>query len=195
MRASLFAKLAAVLTVLGLFVAMAGPAGAMRPEKIYVDESFDENICGIDVHTTLSGFVTLHIQAYVIQGDDEDDNDFWIGVINRHLILTHTNADGVTLTNTIRDTVQEGDLVDLGDGYWLYTYAVAGQPERLRSGNQNVLVDVGKINFETVLYFGDLETSEDDEFISETITSIGGPHPDAESDFGLFCEVFTEIMG
>ena len=195
MHTSLIAKFAAVLTVIGLFVAMAGPAGAIKPEKITINEAFDENVCGIDVHMTVTGFEILHIQDYVIQGNDADDNDFWIGVINQHLTITYTNAAGVTLTNTVRNTIQEGDLVDIGDGNWLYSYSVNGQPLRLQSGNQNVLVDVGAISFEVIFHFGDLETDADDEFVSETITSISGPHPQAESEWELFCEVFTDLLG
>ena len=57
------------------------------------------------------------------------------------------------------------------------------------------MMDMGRISFEDVIYFGDLETFEDDAFISSTVTSISGPHPNAESEFELFCEVFTDILG
>ena len=195
MRLTLFGRIGGVIAVIGFLAAMASPVSALKPEKVLIDESFDEVVCGIPVHTTVQGHLIFHIQDYVIQGDDEDDNDFWIGVIQVHLIFTDTNADGVTLTNHVRQTVQEGALVDNGDGTWTYTFAVIGHPSKLRLGNETVIMDRGRITFEEVIYFGDLESIEDDEFISSVITSISGPHPEAESDFELFCEVFTEIMG
>jgi hypothetical protein len=49
--------------------------------------------------------------------------------------------------------------------------------------------------FATVLDYNDTPTDvEDDEFISQTIESISGPHPDLESDFELFCEVVVPAL-
>ena len=49
---------------------MASPATAGKPEKVIIHEAFDEELCGIPVHTTVDGFFMLHIQDYVIQADD-----------------------------------------------------------------------------------------------------------------------------
>jgi hypothetical protein len=196
MRGTLIVRLSALLVVLGLIAAMANPASAARPEKI--DQTagpFPDEVCGIPVTTTITGFTILHIQDVIIPSAGEGSDDFWIGVIQDHLTFTNTNADGVTLTNTVRQTNQEGDFVDNGDGTWTYTFTVHGLPLKLRSGNQIVLMDVGSISFEDVFYLGDLSTTADNEFISQVVTGISGPHPQAESDFELFCEVFTDIMG
>ena len=197
MRGTLIVRMFAVLAVLGLVASMAGPASAARPEKIdqTTSEPFPEEICGIPVTTTVTGFTILHIQDVIIPSTGEDSNDAWIGVIQDHLNVTWTNADGVTLTNTIRQTNQEGDFVDNGDGTWTYTFTIHGQPLKLRSGNQIVIMDVGSISFEAVFYLGDLSTTADDEFLGQVVTGITGPHPQAESDFELFCQLFTDIMG
>jgi hypothetical protein len=55
------------------------------------------------------------------------------------------------------------------------------------------LKDVGRIVFSTVLdYNGTPTDADDDVFVSQEILSISGPHPDAESDFTLFCETVVE---
>jgi hypothetical protein len=68
-------------------------------------------------------------------------------------------------------------------------------PYRLRSGNQVVLVEAGRMTFVAVIFLGDLSTQADDEILSFTTTSVSGPHPLAESDFAIFCDVFTRTMG
>ena len=72
MLGTLFCRLAALLTILGLLATMAAPVSAGKPEKITVHDEFDEELCGIPVHTTVDGFFMLHIQDYVIQADDPD---------------------------------------------------------------------------------------------------------------------------
>jgi hypothetical protein len=51
---------------------------------------------------------------------------------------------------------------------------------------------VGQLNT-CLIAFAD--TFEGDEFISSEIVLVKGPHPEAESDFALFCEVVTEALG
>ena len=196
MRGTLLIRLSALLAVLGLIAAMANPVAAAKPEKVNQTAGpFPDEVCGIPVTTTVNGFSIFHIQHVVIPSTGVGSDDFWIGVIQDHLTFTHTNAAGVTVTNTVHQTRQEGAIVDNGDGTWTYTYTVNGQPMRLRSGNKTVLMDVGSISFSDVIYLGDLSTDADDYFVGSRITDINGPHPEAESDFTLFCQIFTGIMG
>jgi|SwirhisoilCB2_FD_contig_41_20972613_length_821_multi_4_in_0_out_0_1 hypothetical protein len=192
----LLVRLSILFAVIGLVAGMAGPVSAGKPEKVPVHEEFDEELCGIPVHTTVDGFFIFHIQDYVIKADDPAvQDDFWTGVIQTHFNVTYTNAAGVTMFQMERNTTQEDPLIDNGDGTWTYNYTVNGQPLRLKSGNETVLVDVGRISYSVVFNLGDLSTQADDFFISEEITHVVGPHPLAESDFALFCEVVTRIMG
>jgi hypothetical protein len=196
MRGTVLVRLSALLAVLGLIVAMANPAAAARPEKI--DQTagpFPDQVCGIPVMTTVSGFTILHIQDVVIPSTGEGSDDFWIGVIQDHLIVTWTNADGDSLTNFIQQTRQEDAVVNNGDGTWTYTYTIIGRPEVLKLGKKSVVVDVGTISFSDTLYLGDLSTTADNSFISSEITGITGPHPEAESDFVLFCQIATAVLG
>ena len=196
MLRTLFSRLAVVLTVLGLLGAMAMPASAGRPEKIDIYEEFDEVLCGIPVHDIIEGTVILHIQDYTIQADDPTvEDDFWIGVIQQHFKVTYTNAAGVSLFQFERNTLQEDSIVDNGDGTWTYTYTLIGQQIMLKGGNGTVLVDVGRTSYSFLLYFGDLSTQADNSFISADVTQVVGPHPIHDSDFALFCEAVTDILG
>ena len=196
MRTSLFARFSAVLTVLGLLLVMASPVSAGKPEKIVIDESFDEELCGIPVRTTVDGFFILHIQDYIIQADDPTvQDDFWIGVVQTHFNVTYTNTAGVTMLQTERNTLQEDSIVDNGDGTWTYTFSVSGAPLRLKAGKGTMLLDAGRISVSIVLHLGDLSTQADNSFVSEEITRVSGPHPIAESDFARFCEFVTDVLG
>ena len=55
--------------------------------------------------------------------------------------------------------------------------------------------DVGRIVLATVIdYNGTPTDTEDDVFISQSIESVSGPHPEAESGFTLFCEVVVPAL-
>jgi hypothetical protein len=43
-------------------------------------------------------------------------------------------------------------------------------------------------------YNGTPTDTEDDVFISQSIESVSGPHPEAESGFTLFCEVVVPAL-
>ena len=193
---SLLVRLFAGLTVFALLGVMASPASAGKPMKITIYEEFDEELCGIPVHDIIEGSVILHIQDYVIQADDPAvQDDFWIGVIQQYFKVTYTNAAGVSLVQFERNTVQEDSLIDNGDGTWTYTYTLIGQQIMLKGDKGTVVVDTGRVSYSLVLYFGDLSTQADNSFVSAEITQVAGPHPIHDSDFALFCETVTDILG
>ena len=69
-----------------------------------------------------------------------------------------------------------------------FTSTFKGLPEKIQTANGPVLLrDAGIITFMDTF---DLDTGE---FISSDVI-IKGPHPEAESDFTLFCEVITEAL-
>ena len=195
MRSTLFTRFAAVLTVLGLLLVMASPVSAGRPQEFIVHDEFEEELCGIPVHTTVDGRITQHIQYWEIEPTTPDADDFFIGVIQVHFDVTWTTADGVVLTTQVRRTIQEGDLVDLGGGYWQFTYTINGIADKIRLGNEILLMEVGSVSIREVIYLGDLSTTDDFEFINFEFTDINGPHPLAEADYDLFCEVVTGAIG
>jgi hypothetical protein len=103
--------------------------------------------------------------------------------------ITFTNPD-TGLSVLLSFAGQTTDTTISGDPEGLHTILTTtkGLPERIQTVNGPVLLrDAGLIVFAV--------TFEGDEFISQETVLIKGPHPEAESDFALFCEVMTEALG
>ena len=80
-------------------------------------------------------------------------------------------------------------LVDEEAGTITFLTSFIGLPEKIQTAKGPVLLrDAGIITFADTF---DLETGE---FISSEITVNKGPHPEADSDFTLFCEVISEAL-
>ena len=92
--------------------------------------------------------------------------------------------------------VRDLSVVDNGDGTITVRTAVTGVPSEVRLSDGTVAFkDVGRVVFVTVLDYNGTPTDvEDDEFISQTIESVSGPHPELESGFTLFCEVVVPAL-
>jgi len=97
-------------------------------------------------------------------------------------------VNGQSLTNSFAG--QLTDIIVSGDPEGVHTDLVTqrGLPEKLKLPHGAVLLrDAGIIAF-TLTFDGD-------EFISQEIVVVKGPHPEADSDFELFCEIATEALG
>jgi hypothetical protein len=80
-------------------------------------------------------------------------------------------------------------IVDEEAGTITFLTSFKGLPEKIQTAQGRVLLrDAGIITFADTF---DLETGE---FISSEITVNKGPHPEADSDFTLFCEVISEAL-
>jgi hypothetical protein len=89
--------------------------------------------------------------------------------------------------NFVRFTDVE-PLIDEEAGTITFTSTFIGLPEKIQTANGPVLLrDAG---FATFVDTFDLETGD---LISSDLI-IKGPHPEADSDFTLFCEVITEAL-
>jgi len=86
-------------------------------------------------------------------------------------------------------------VVDNGDGTITVRTAVTGIPsEVLLSDGTVAFKDVGRVFANVIDYHGTPTDTSDDEFISQTIESISGPHPNLESNFTLLCEVVVPAL-
>jgi hypothetical protein len=179
--------------VLLLGAALVTPAAASQPVAHHVDETFSDVVCGIPVTIRIEGVQRLHIHDWITSPEAVDSVFF--GLVQNHFRFTWTNAAGVTLTEQERLTIKDLEIADHGDGTWTFSYVLNGMPEKLRVDGGVVAKDVGRIAFEDTVYLGDLTTDADNAFISSRITRINGPHPEADSDFQLFCQVFTQALG
>ena len=157
---------------------------AARPfhDQAKIDETFPENLCGIDVMTHVELNLNIHEFA---------DGHF---VDNSLIRITWTNAEGVWLSNfaagpaSFTETL-DGDILTVNEVH-------RGIHERLRSADgTSAAFDRGQIAFVTVIDLNDLEDENDDVTLSFDTVFQAGPHPEADSEFALFCEVVTEVLG
>lgn len=183
-------------TVLGLAAAAcligltAAPAAAEKPfENVHerTNVTFEEELCGIDVETTVSA--VNHFKGKI------GPNGFPLFQGNGNGTTTWYNPDtDRSMTFSNRGAFKDLSVTDNGDGTITVVSQTTGVPEEITLDDGTVAVkDVGRIVFSTVLdYNGTPADAEDDIFISQEIVSISGPHPEAESDFTLFCPIVVD---
>jgi hypothetical protein len=146
-----------------------------------VDDTFAEELCGIAVTT----HVEVNENVLVYEGSFTD--------LSR-VRVTWTNADGdwLQLFAAGRASIQ----FEEENGILTITEWHSGVQERLRSSaGITAAFDRGRIGFAIVIDLNDPEDPEDDELVSFEILFVAGPHPEADSDFSLFCDVVTEVLG
>jgi hypothetical protein len=91
---------------------------------------------------------------------------------------------------TVSFAGQTTEVIVSGDPSGLHTVLATtkGLPEKIQTTHGPVLTrDAGLIAF--------LVTFDGDEFISQETVLVKGPHPEADSDFELFCEVMVPALG
>jgi hypothetical protein len=166
------------LVVLTILLALPAAALAAKPVERFHDrftDSFSENVCGIDVETTL--IVVDNFTLY-------DDGSF---ADQSSVRITFTNPEnGKVVKLSSAGLIKGTAVIDEEAGTITFSDDFRGLPEKLQTEHGSVLLrDAGIIVFTDTF---DLETGD---FISGEVV-IKGPHPEAESDFELFCEVVTE---
>jgi hypothetical protein len=163
------------------------PAGALgaKPEIFhthFLDTEEDVDVCGVIVDIVSEGVFTD--KAFF---DKEGNFVRFNSTASAMSTLTAENGKSVIIQNAGQFTDVE-PLVDEEAGTITFTSTFKGLPEKIQTANGPVLLrDAGIITFMDTF---DLNTGE---FISSDVI-IKGPHPEAESDFTLFCEVITEAL-
>ena len=163
------------------------PASALgaKPEIFhanFLDIEEDVDVCGITVDIVAKGVFTD--KAFF---DKEGNFVRFISTASVTSTLTAENGKSVTIQNAGQFSDVE-PLIDEEAGTITFVTTFKGLPEKIQTANGHVLLrDAGLITFMDTF---DLETGE---FISSDII-VRGPHPEAESDFALFCEVITEAL-
>lgn len=188
-RTWVFLPLLAVVIML----ALSESSVSARDHVLRENYSFDVlNVesCGVPVDVHVEGTIQATIHEWALEPTGPDSNAFWIGNIMNHGSEVHTNLEtGEAVVVSWRDNLKEASFVDVGGGFWEYTFAENGIPFMI---DQEV-VDMGRIVITITLYLGDLTTGEDDYFVSDSASMIAGPHPIWDDD-GYFCEVFLAHM-
>jgi hypothetical protein len=170
---------------------MVQPAAAQPIERSHdhIVDAFEGEVCDIPVMVTVDIIENILVRLA--------KSGFPLFQSTGPGTITLTNqATGESVTVRFTGAVKDLTVVDNGDGTITVRTAVTGIPEEVRLSDGTVAIrDVGRVVFATVLDYNGTPTNvEDDEFISETIESISGPHPDLESDFELFCEVVVPAL-
>jgi hypothetical protein len=171
--------LVALVTALVVFPA---PALAAQPIEQFHDhftDSFSDEICGIAVDVDL-----VVTDNFFVYADDtfKDTSSFKATYTNP------VNGQSVVVSSA-GQIIGPPAVVDEAAGTITFLTSYKGLPEKIQTAQGPVLLrDAGIITFADTF---DLETGE---FISEEIIVNKGPHPEADSDFALFCEVITGAL-
>ena len=170
-----------------LVTGLALPAVALgaKPEVFHAhffDVEEDVDVCGINVDIVSEGVFTDKVFL--------DRNGNFVRFMSTASTKTTFTADNgksvlVQAAGQFRD---DAPIIDEAAGTITFVTTYKGLPEKIKTPHGPVLLrDAGLISFVNTF---DLTTGA---LISSEVI-IKGPHPEAESDFELFCEVFTEAL-
>jgi hypothetical protein len=167
-------------------VAASAVAHADPPETTHgnFDDTFENvDVCGINVDIRARGTFTDHVYF-----DNEGNFTRFKSTASVKQTLTADNGKSVIIQNAGQFTDTDG-IVDEAAGTITFVYTYKGLPEQIRTPHGPVIVrDAGVITFADTF---DLDTGD---FVSQEILVNSGPHPDADSDFALFCEAITAAL-
>jgi hypothetical protein len=170
---------AALITV---FAVLPGTASAAEPVAQFHDhftDSFSDEICGIAVDVDL--VVTDNFFLYA-DGTSKDTSSI------RSTFTNPENGKSVVVSSA-GQVAGPPPVIDEEAGTITFLTSFKGLPEKIQTARGPVLLrDAGIITFADTF---DLETGE---FISSETIVAHGPHPEADSDFTLFCEVITGAL-
>jgi hypothetical protein len=175
-RAAFVAALATVTAV----AILGGTASAATPIEQFHDhftDSFATEICGIPVDAQIRVTDNFFVYADSFKDTSSVSATF----------TNPVNGKSVTVFNAGQISGPP-PIVDEEAGTITFTTSFKGLPEKIQTAHGPVLLrDAGVISFSDTF---DLATGE---FISSDVV-IKGPHPEADSDFELFCQVISGAL-
>jgi hypothetical protein len=178
-------RITAVVGGAAALMLMAAPAGAAvgaKPIAQFHDhftESFSDEICGIPVDTV----IVVTDNFFVYEDDSFKDTSSF-----RATSTNPVNGKSVRISSAGQASGPP-PTVDEEAGTITFLTSFKGLPEKIQTANGPILLrDAGIITFADTF---DLETGD---FISTEIVVNKGPHPEADSDFTLFCDVISEAL-
>ncbi len=174
--------ISAAVVVIGL--ALAAAASAAKPFHVNFDDTFTDNICGLDVAGEAIG-VDNFSPVFDSVGNliaFKDTSQVKVTYARNGKSLVVASAGQHTFT-----------AVGNFSGLVTFTDTFKGLPERIFVPKGPVITrDAGIITFQNVV---DFSTNPNGDLISSAVLVNKGPHPEADADFTLFCEVFTQVLG
>jgi len=173
------ALLVAVVTALVFLPTTALAAKPIAQFHDHFTDSFPDEICGIAVDVDLMVTDNFFLLA---DGTFKDTSSVKATFTNPE------NGNSVVVSNAGQVTGPP-PVVDEEAGTITFLTSYKGLPEKIQTAHGAVLLrDAGIITFADTF---DLETGE---FISSETIVNKGPHPEADSDFTLFCEVISGAL-
>ena len=171
----------AVLTVLALPTHALATA-PLRFHFNFSDTAQDVDVCGISVDVVSEGVVTDQLFF-----DTNGDIGRFMSTGSGTTRFTADNGKSVVV-EFAGLFVDQGAVIDEAAGTITFSSTNIGLPEKIQASRGPVLLrDAGTISFISIF---DLATFEP---ISFDVVSHG-PHPEADSDFTLFCEVIAAAL-
>jgi hypothetical protein len=171
--------LSGALLVFALMPATVIAAPATNHHGTDSDTFVDPDFCGTGV--SIDGSFT------VIFTDHFGPGDIFHSTARGQTTFTNPSTGDsvvVSFAGLFTDEVVSGDP----EGVHTHAFTNKGLPEMIKTPHGAVLLrDAGYITF--------LTTFDGDEFLNQTVSVNNGPHPDADSDFALFCEVTIAALG
>jgi hypothetical protein len=176
-----FALVVGIVAALGLGAMPSAVAANPVVIHMTIMDSFPEdNFCGTGqtVDVTVSGNVTVFLAP------NQPVDSRTVSQVN----VVYTNPDNqATVLRHAAGPVSETTIFGNPEGRHTVEVTVRGLTGQLRTADGVVLLGAGYL----VLH----EVRDGEEVISREIVVNRGPHPNAESDLALFCEVTTAALG
>jgi hypothetical protein len=177
-RAALRAFLVASVAALAFVPATALGAKPIEQFHDHGSGTTSDTVCGIPVDVDF-----VFTDNFFIYADSFKDTNS-----SRVTFTNPVNGNAVVVANA-GQVVGPPPVVDEEAGTITFLVTYKGLPERIQTANGPVLLrDAGVITFADTF---DLVTGD---FISSDVI-VKGPHPEADSDFTLFCQVITQAIG
>lgn len=177
-------RIASLVGLSAAVLALVGPSAALgaNPDINHFRDS------GMDTDTDFCGTGKTVNISFDVRGTEFFDPklaDFKLTVRGTTVFTNPLNGNTVIqrFAQQFLDTTVSGDP----EGLHTHEFTNKGLPELFRTEHGGVLTrDAGYIVFR--------DTFDGDEFISSEIVINRGPHPQADSDFELFCEIMTTAL-
>ena len=172
----------ALIIMLAVLPASALGAKPDREHARFVDTEENVDVCGVNVDIVAEGVFTD------LTFFDKEGNFLRFKSLSS-VNVVFTADDGRSVLQHLAQAFVFEEVVDEAAGTLTLLFTFKGLPNQLRTPHGGVVLrDVGFITFAEV---HDLDTGE---IVSFEIVVNKGPHPEAESDFTIFCDAFTEAL-
>jgi hypothetical protein len=177
--------MALVTLALVALIATATAGAQGKPIHTQISDSFTENFCGLDLTRTDVG-VDNFTPVFDTAGNVVSFAD--TGSV-RTTLTNPLNGKSLVISAAGRHT---GTATGDPNGLVTFTDVYKGLPEKISlSDGETLSRDAGILGQVTVV---DFSTDPNGVLVSQVSTTEHGPHPDADSNFDLFCNVLTPAL-